>query len=139
MTNLQAAIGCAQMKRIRGLLAAKRKIAGMYSKRLSGIQGVSMPPEMPWARNVYWLYTIALDDSFGLSADELAGSLASDGIDTRGVFKPMSSLPMYATRKRFPVSERISVAGLSLPSSPTLTGDDIDYICEKIREAGGGG
>jgi perosamine synthetase len=84
---------------------------------------------------VYWLYTIVLDRSFGLTSAELARRLAAGGIDTRRVFVPMHKLPMYATRKKLPVSERISQNGLSLPSSPTLLEDDIDYICERIRKA----
>ncbi len=135
MTNMQAAVGCAQMKRVRGLVAAKRKIAKMYSERLRGVEGLSLPPEMPWAVNVFWLYTVVLDGSFGLTADALAQKLAADGIDTRPVFLPMHSLPMYASRKKFPVSEKLARDGLSLPSSPTLPEEDIDRICEGIRKA----
>lgn len=135
MTNMQAAVGCAQMKRIAGLISAKRKVAKMYARRLRDIEGITLPPEAEWAWNIYWLYTIVLDDSFGLSSEALAKRLEAAGVDTRRVFIPMHSLPMYSTRKRFPVSERVSQNGLSLPSSPTLPEDDIDYICDVIREA----
>lgn len=135
MTNMQAAVGRAQMKRIAGIIAAKRRVAKMYSERLHEIEGIVLPPEKPWAKSVYWLYTIVLDHSFGLASTELADKLKLDGIETRRVFVPMHLLPMYATRKRFPVSEKVSQNGLSLPSSPTLTEDDIDHICTKVRMA----
>ncbi len=135
MTNMQAAVGRAQMRRINKLISAKRRIARAYAKRLRSIEGIALPPEMPWATNVYWLYTILLDDSFGLSASELAKTLASAGIDTRRVFIPMHQMPMYSSRGEFPVSQDISRRGLSLPSSPTLTEEDIDFICEKIEDA----
>ncbi len=135
MTNMQAAVGRAQMKRITGIIAAKRRVAKMYSERLREIEGVVLPPEKPWARSVYWLYPVVLDRSFGLTSPELAEALKLDGIETRRVFVPMHLLPMYATRKKFPVSEKVSKNGLSLPSSPTLTEDDIDYICAKVRMA----
>ncbi len=137
MTNVQAAIGCAQMRRIAGIIAAKRKVAKMYSERLREVEGVTLPPEKAWAKSVYWLYTIVLDASLGMDSSELAVRLAADGIETRPVFVPMHLLPMYSTRKKFPVSERVSRNGLSLPSSPTLTEKDIDYICDKICGAKG--
>jgi len=135
MTNMQAAVGCAQMKRIAGLIAKKRKIAKMYSARLRDVEGIQPPPEMPWATNIFWLYTIVLNKSYGLTAAELAGKLAADGIDTRSIFLPMHSLPMYAARKKFPVSTGLAQNGLSLPSSPLLDEDDIDRICEDIKRA----
>ena len=107
----------------------------MYSNRLRRIEGVSLPPEMGWARNVFWLYTIRLDSGFGLTADELAHRLTKEGIDTRPVFLPMHLLPMYATRRRFPVSEKLAQTGLSLPSSPMLPEDDVERVCESIRKA----
>ena len=135
MTNMQAAVGCAQMKRLAGVVSAKRRIAKMYSRRLLQVEGVGLPPEKPWAKNIYWLYTIVLDRPFGLTSAELSRRLASDGIDTRPVFVPMHLLPMYPSRKKLPISEKISQNALSLPSSPNLTEDDIDYICESIRKA----
>jgi len=136
MTNMQAAVGCAQMKRLTAVLSAKRKLAKMYSQRLRQIEGIRLPPEQSWARNIFWMYTIVVEPSFGATSVELAKRLDSDGVDTRRAFVPMHLLPMYPTRKRFPVSERISQNALSLPSAPNLVEDDIDYICERIRRAG---
>ncbi|GAB4347066.1 MAG: DegT/DnrJ/EryC1/StrS family aminotransferase [Candidatus Abyssubacteria bacterium] len=132
MTNMQAAVGRAQMRRIAWLISAKRRVARLYSRRLAHVEGIIPPPEMPWAKSIYWLYTIMVDPSFGMSSEELARRLAAVGIDTRRVFIPMHLLPMYATRRKFPISEKISHNGLSLPSSPTLTEDDIDHICESL-------
>lgn len=135
MTNMQAAVGRGQMKRITGIIAAKRRIAKLYSKRLAGAEGISLPPEQPWAKSIYWLYSIVLDRSFGPTSPDLAARLAADGIETRRIFIPMSQLPMYATRRGFPISQTISERGLSLPSSPTLTEEDIDFICSKVLSA----
>ena len=110
----------------------------MYSARLRDIEGIQLPPEMPWAANIFWLYTIVLNKSYGLTAAELAGKLAADGIDTRSIFLPMHALPMYATRKKFPISAGLAQNGLSLPSSPLLDEDDIDRICEVIKKANRG-
>lgn len=137
MTNMQAAVGRGQMKRISGIVKAKRRIAKQYSRRLRKVEGIILPPEQPWARSVYWLYSVVLDRSFGLGSKELAQRLSLEGIDTRGFFVPMHLLPMYATRRKFPVSEFISHNGLSLPSSPGLTEQDIDFICEKVAARGG--
>jgi perosamine synthetase len=76
-----------------------------------------------------------LDRPFGLTSAELSRRLASDGIDTRPVFVPMHLLPIYPSRRKLPISEKISQSALSLPSSPNLTADEIDYICESIRKA----
>ncbi len=135
MTNMQAAVGRAQMKRISGLIAAKRRLAKWYSKRLAGVPGIILPPEEPWARSVYWLYTILLDSSLKITVPRLATRMSGAGIDTRGIFIPMNRLPMYATRRAFPVSGWISDNGLSLPSSPALAEDDVDYICNNIGAA----
>jgi perosamine synthetase len=137
MTNMQAAVGRGQMKRIIGIIAAKRRIAKLYSRRLAGVEGISLPPEQTWARSIYWLYSIVLDRTFGPTSSELAARLAGDGIETRRIFIPMSQLPMYATRRRFPISQKISENGLSLPSSPMLTEEDIDFICSKVLSAQG--
>ncbi|RJP73361.1 MAG: DegT/DnrJ/EryC1/StrS family aminotransferase [Candidatus Abyssobacteria bacterium SURF_17] len=139
MTNVQAAIGCAQMKRINAMVRTKRTLAQAYSERLRDIEGLLLPPEKEWAKSVYWLYTVVLERAFGISSAELARRLASAGIDTRPVFIPMHQLPMYATRRRFPVSERLSRNGLSLPSSPSLREKDIDHICGRIRRGKSGG
>ncbi|RJP25065.1 MAG: DegT/DnrJ/EryC1/StrS family aminotransferase [Candidatus Abyssobacteria bacterium SURF_5] len=135
MTNMQAAVGRAQMKRIGGILAAKRRVAKLYSERLGGIEGIVLPPERPWARSIFWLYTILIEKTFGPGPGDLAAHLRAGGIDTRPVFIPMHLLPMYGTRRKFPVSDMLSSSGLSLPSSPTLIEDDIDYICEMIRRS----
>jgi perosamine synthetase len=135
MTNMQAAVGRAQMKRIAAIISAKRRIAKLYAERLAGTEGITLPPEQPWARSIYWLYSIVIEPSFGLNSEELAQQLARSGIETRRIFVPMSQLPMYATRRKFPVSKNISDNGLSLPSSPTLTEADIDFICSKVLSA----
>jgi perosamine synthetase len=133
MTNIQAAIGYGQLERIETILAAKRAVAGWYAERLAEIPGIRTQPEAPWAENVFWMYSILVDDEYGLSRDDLADGLRADGVDNRPFFYPIHTLPPYRTHQRLPVAEELAARGLNLPSSPALTEDQVDFICHTIR------
>jgi perosamine synthetase len=94
-----------------------------------------LPQEAPWARHVYWLYTILVENRFH-SAKHVGERLASRGIETRPFFYPISSMPPYrnGSNGRFAVAERVSKNGLSLPSSPLLKEEHVRKICAVIRE-----
>jgi len=134
MTNLQAAIGVAQIKKIDKLIEIKRKIAKRYNSRLKEVEGISLPPEMDWAKNVYWMYSILVEDGFGLSRDGLIARLWREKIETRPFFHVIPAMPPYKSTEKFPVAESLSKKGINLPSSPKLTTKEINFICEKIRE-----
>lgn len=134
MTNLQAAIGVAQLKKIDKLIKIKRKIAKIYSSRLKEVEGITLAPEMNWAKNVYWMYSILVEDSFGVSRDEVIARLWKEKIETRPLFYLITKMPPYRSAENFPVAENLSRKGINLPSSPKLTDNQIDFICEKIRE-----
>ena len=136
MTNLQAAVGVAQMERIEKVVERKRRNARLYSSLLRNVPGMILPQEAPWAKHVYWLYTILLDDGLKISRNRVMQELALRGIETRPVFYPISSMPPYSNvrKQRFSVAERISKRGLSLPSSPLLNKEDIRRICAVFRE-----
>ncbi|HBY92829.1 MAG: DegT/DnrJ/EryC1/StrS family aminotransferase [Ardenticatenaceae bacterium] len=132
MTNIQAALGCGQLERIEQVLLAKRQLAAWYNERLGEIPGLSLPAEAPWAENVYWMYSIVVEDAFGPNRDELAAELRAAGIDSRPFFYPIHVMPPYRTGQHLPVAEDLAVRGLNLPSSPALSEDQVDYICQTI-------
>lgn len=133
MTNLQAAIGVAQMEKINTIISAKQRIAHTYTENLKDIKGLTLPHETPSSISVCWLYTILVEDSFGMSRDELMCALSDSGIDTRPVFIPIHMQPVYATDQCLPVAENISVRGISLPSAVNLRVLDIKEITNIIR------
>lgn len=135
LTNLQAALGVAQMERIDGMLARKRAIAALYGDLLGGIPGVALPAEEPWAKNIYWMYSILVGDDFGITRDELMARLKVRLIDTRPFFNPIHLMPPYATGQSLPVAERLARQGLSLPSSAALTDRAVRRVASAIRQS----
>ena len=138
MTNLQAAIGLAQTERLEEFVEIRRTNAARYTKALSKIPGLTLPVERPWARNVYWMYGVVVEDEFGISRDELRRRLARRGIETRTFFIPIHLQPIYYAHfqgQRYPVAEELCQRGLYLPSGATLTEAEITYVCEMVREA----
>lgn len=135
MTNMQAAIGVAQMKRIEKLIEAKRKIAFSYNKIFKKIPGINIPPEMNFARSVYWMYSILLDDRFRMDRDKLMIKLIENGVECRPLFYPIHALPPYRLSEKFPIAEAISRRGISLPSAATLRKSDIEKICKIISNS----
>jgi perosamine synthetase len=136
MTNIQAAIGLAQLEKINDLLAVRRKNAAHYNRRLTDVTGLTLPPEADWAENVYWMYSVVVEDDFNLSRDQLRDALRAAGIDTRPFFYPVHTLPMYNTGQSLPIAEDLGRRGLNLPSGATLTAEQIDYICDTLIKIG---
>jgi len=138
MTNLQAALGVAQLERVEALLEERRRVLNVYNNELSGVPGVTLPPAAAWADPVCWLYTILIDESrFGISRDSLARALSDKGIETRPMFIPLHMQPIYRGKggeDYMPIAERLSQHGLSLPSSANLTNLNIKYVAECIIE-----
>lgn len=139
MTNLQAAVGTAQMEEIEKFISLKRSMAQAYSSSLQGIRGLTLPSEKEWARNVYWMYTLLVQEEFGLSRDELMSALKQKGIDTRSFFIPVHRQPVLKKlqEKRehsFPESTQLSKKGLYLPSGLALTQSQIQEVCQAIKD-----
>lgn len=138
MTNLQAAVGVAQLGKVAAILQAKERIARHYAARLGDVPGIGLPPRAPWARPVCWLYTILVEEArFGCSRDALAARLREGGVDTRPIFPPLHTQPIYHTGERLPVAERLAGQGLSLPSAVTVKDVEIQRLTRLIRDAGG--
>jgi len=134
MTNIQAALGVAQMERIDQIVEQKRRNAILYNKGFQDIPGITLPPEAAWAKNIYWLYSILIDEEeFGMSSKKLRSQLKERGIETRSLFTPAHQQPIYNTGQSLPVCEMLSRCGLSLPSSVNLNGNEIERITGEIR------
>lgn len=135
MTNIQAAIGLAQMERIEWFVERRREVASWYDEALRE-SSVTTPVEAAWAKNVYWLYSVLLPKTH--DRDRLLTQLSEKGIETRPFFYPMHDMPPYFDRDgaaSCPIATELSARGLNLPSSATLTQEDVLYITDAIRES----
>lgn len=136
MTNLQAAIGYAQMLRIKDLINKKRMIATWYKSFLKH-QFVIHPVEKDYCTHSYWMYSILLDKSIEQFRDEIMQKLYNEyGIETRPFFYPATKMPMYSNlnNESFPVVMNFFGRGINLPSSTKLTHEDVKYICFSLMK-----
>lgn len=131
-TNIQAAIGLAQLEDVEQNLKKKIKNAKLYNELLGNIDIIQLPAEKKWAKNTYWLYSIVLK-KINLR-DKLIHYLDKKNIETRPFFYSLHNLPMYLAKEKFPVSEYLSENGISLPSGAGLTQKEIEYIASEIRK-----
>jgi len=139
LTNLQAALGLAQMERLAQIIEKKRWMGPAYTERLKDIEVLQLPVEEPWARQVYWMYSVVLDESSGMDAVEFARRLQDMGIQTRPFFLGMHEQPVFHDRglylnEHYPVAERIARQGLYLPSGLALTEDQLDEVCNAVHQ-----
>jgi len=138
MTGYQAAMGLAQTRKIDQIVSEKRRVAHTYNKALSDIRGLQLPVERDWATNVYWMYAVVVNPEFGITRDQLAMRLKSEGVDTRTFFCSMSDQPCLQRFAGFrhtptPVASRIWDSGLYLPSTHTLGEADIRSVATAIK------
>ncbi|MBK5273616.1 MAG: DegT/DnrJ/EryC1/StrS family aminotransferase [Desulfuromonadales bacterium] len=131
MTNLQAALGVAQLERIDELLERKREIFHIYQRLLSGYPGLRLNREAPWAKNVYWMVCLEVEGFSGERRDAFMEQLKQRDIDSRPYFYPVSDMPMYVDADT-PVSHELHQRGINLPSYFDLDDASIEYICENI-------
>jgi perosamine synthetase len=137
LTNLQAAVGVAQIERVDSHIEKKRWIAACYQERLKNLSQVTLPVEKDWAKSVYWMYGLVLHNSVPFDAAEFARRLRERGVDTRPFFLGMHEQPILRARglfecEAYPVSERLARRGLYIPSGLTLTESQTDRVCEAI-------
>jgi perosamine synthetase len=134
LTNIQAAIGVAQMEKFDEIINRKIEIANLYNKKFCHVEAISMLPlKQENIRHSNWLYTILLNKQ--IDRDSIIESLMQNGIDTRPVFYPLHEMPPYKNYKHSGSlinSINVSCAGLSLPSAVTLTNDDINFIAKTL-------
>ena len=137
MTNLQAAVGVAQLKKLDEFVDKKRQIARWYAEELKDLKEkglIKLHPEMPGAKCVYWMYSILVEDEFGMNRDELVKRLEEKGIETRPFFYPMHVMPIYKNSEGFPVAEEISRKGVNLPSGVSLMEGIIEKVVSTIKD-----
>jgi len=136
LTNLQAALGLAQLERIEELLEKKKQIFNLYRDLLKDVKMISLNPQVSWAENVFWMVCLLLDKRSPVSRDEMALKLKQAGIDTRPFFYPLSKMPLFKNAKNVnnPISNDLSARGLNLPSATTLKLSDVYYIAKTIKE-----
>jgi perosamine synthetase len=132
LTNIQAAIGLAQLENIGLIIKRKRENAAIYNSFFEGVEGITTPPDKDWADSVYWMYSILVDDKFKHSRDEVMAKLKENGIDSRPFFYPLHQMPPYFSKEKFDVSDEISRKGINLPSSINLDKGDIERIASVI-------
>ena len=141
LTNVQAALGLAQTEKLDFAVARKREIARTYLEALAGFEHVTLPVERPACRNVYWMFGVLINDSFGRTKNEVMELLREHGVDSRSFFYPMSEQPaMRGTDPRLPrldghrpVSADLGRRGMYLPSGLGLTAEQIRFCIETLR------
>ena len=136
LTNVQAAMGCAQMEQLDSYIAAKRRIASVYTGALREIPGVTPMPAAAWANPTFWMYTVLIDPAkYGMDSRSLLKGLAEQCIQSRPLWQPMHRSRAHAGAQATE-PERIAKNGfraLSLPCSVGLTESEQDRVIDAIR------
>ena len=134
MSNLQAAMGCAQIERIDELEQKKREVFSWYKKELEPIEGLKLNYQQEYAINSYWMPTILIDARYIINRNDLINFLKSKNIDSRPFFHPLSSLPMFKNVTNNHVSYKIGTLGVNLPSYHELDYDSVQTVTNAIKE-----
>ncbi len=140
MTNLQAALGVAQLERLDEFVQIKRRMGALYTKLLAGTPGIQLPlAQTDFADNIYWVYCLVLDNGVPFDAKEAMTRLGKLGIGARPFFWPMHEQPVFRKMNLFagesyPVAERIARRGFYIPSGMALTDEQIERSAVAVRE-----
>jgi perosamine synthetase len=140
MTNLQAALGLAQLERLDEFVGRKRRMGKRYTELLSHVEGLElMPARTEYAENIYWVYGMVLKDEVPFDAEEAMRRLGQKGIGTRPFFWPMHEQPVLRRMGLFegecyPVAERLARRGFYVPSGMALTDGEMEEVAEAVRE-----
>jgi len=140
MTNVQAAIGLAQLERLDEFIKRKRQMGAKYTKMLSGLIDAQLPiTKTDYANNIYWVFGLVLKDSIEFDAKEAIKRLNEKGIDCRPFFYPMHQQPIlldmgFFQSESHPIAERLSKRGLYVPSGMALTNEQINIVSKKVIE-----
>ena len=128
MSNIQAAVGCAQIERIKELINRKREILQYYREHLENLPRVSMNPEPVNTVNGAWMPTVAFDPETGVTCESLQAAFADENIDARMVFHPLSSLPMFEEQPQNKIAKEISRRAINLPSYHDIKNSDQRHV-----------
>jgi len=138
LTNIQAAIGLAQVERLGEQLQKHRDVAAWYREELAGVEGLTWQKERPWALHAWWQFVVVVDESFAPDRDAVLQHLQDAGIDARRIYYPMHQQPIYqneAAAQTFPVADRVAARAVCLPTWAGLTREDVRFVCRTLREA----
>jgi perosamine synthetase len=140
LSNLQAALGVAQLERLDQSIATKRRMGARYAELLEGTPGIQLPvASTPYAENIYWVYGLVLEDAVPFDAKEAMARLGKLGIGTRPFFWPMHEQPVFRRMglfegERHPAAERVARRGFYIPSGMALTDDQIERAAAAVKE-----
>jgi perosamine synthetase len=140
ITNLQAALGLAQLERLDDFVMVKRCMGARYTKLLAAVKGIQLPlAQTDYAHNIYWVYGLVLDDSVPFNAQEAMTRLGKLGVGTRPFFWPMHEQPVlremgFFSGESYPVAERIARRGFYIPSGMALTDEQIDRSAAAVKD-----
>lgn len=139
MTNLQAALGLAQLERLQEFVERKRRMGKIYTELLLKVEGLElMTAQTEYADNIYWVYGMVLKDDVAFGAEEAMRRLGQKGIGTRPFFWPMHEQPVFRkmglfTGESYPVSERLARRGFYIPSGMALTDGQMHEVVEAVK------
>jgi perosamine synthetase len=140
MTNYQAAFGYAQTAKIERIIAMKRELGAFYNDAFSGVPEIQTPIEKPFARNVYWMYTLILRGAARGNRRAVMDSLTKAGIESRETFIPFNGQELFISKgltklEDCPVANGLGANGFYIPSGPVLSDDDRRYVADAVRRA----
>lgn len=141
MTNLQAALGLAQLERLDEFVSRKRRMGARYSALLQGMNEIELPPaSAAYAESIYWVYGLLLNEAIPFDADAMMRRLGQRGVGTRPFFWPMHEQPVFRRRgwfdgESYPVAERLARRGFYLPSGLGLSDADQQRVVAELKAA----
>jgi perosamine synthetase len=133
MSNIQAALGLAQIERVNELINRKREINLLYKKLLGSNDRIKVSSELKGCKSIHWMTSIELVGASFEDREIFMKKLKENMVDSRPVFSPLSSLPMFEKRAENPISYRVGASAINLPSGHNLKSDEIYYICSTIK------
>lgn len=140
LTNLAAALLCAQLERAPALVERRAQICRRYRNALRSVPHLELQPHATWATPTPWLFSVLVGDTSPVDRDALAASLEHEGIETRPFFVPMHHLPPFRSeaesrRLWLPVTDTLARRGLNLPTFSTMTDAQVDRVVDRVRAA----
>lgn len=139
-TNLQAAVGLAQLERLDEFVERKRVMGKLYTEMLSDVKGIRLPvAETDYARNIYWVYGILLDEDIRVTNREITKLLAAEGVGTRTFFWCMHKQPVFQKNEMFSgekheTAEYLAIKGFYIPSGLAITKEQMEIVTEKVKK-----
>ena len=138
MTNLQSALGCAQLEKIETIIDKKKKIAQYYTENLNDLGCLQLPVEKPYARNVYWMYHVVLKGKNAKKRSQIMEKLLEMGIETREGFIPYNMQEIFINKgwtclDDCPNANDIAFSSFYLPSGPSLTNVELEYVVTNLK------